>query len=144
MLLWLMIVRFHPGQTGANAASCTSSVFSNSFRSHSFRTLASHFQTSVSSNSFEINPFRTLCQIPGIGYPPPSILLRIHLPGVRSASAEIARFCALTLLLSTLAHFMGGGGYQDFNPRIEDQNEIRIHPPPNPFDPIEGPRNKRA
>jgi hypothetical protein len=70
MLSFVVIVRFHPRQTVANAASCTSSVFSNSFHSHSFRTLASHFQTSVSSISFEINRFRTFCKIPGIGYPP--------------------------------------------------------------------------
>jgi hypothetical protein len=69
-------VRFHPGQTVANAASCASSVFSNSFRSHSFRTLASHFQTSVSSISFEINRFRTFCKIPGIGYPFTQSVLR--------------------------------------------------------------------
>ena len=44
------------------------------------------------------------------GIPPPSILFPALLPGVRSASARIAHFCAITPLLVTLAHFMGGGG----------------------------------
>jgi len=44
------------------------------------------------------------------GIPPPSILFSALLPGVRSASARIARFYATSPLLATLAHFMGGGG----------------------------------
>jgi hypothetical protein len=59
----------HPRRIVVHAASRTSSIFSNPFRSYSFRTLASHFQTGVSSDLFEIKRFRTLCKIPGIGYP---------------------------------------------------------------------------
>jgi hypothetical protein len=44
------------------------------------------------------------------GTPPPSILFPVPLPRVRSASARIALFCAITPLLPTLAYFMGGGG----------------------------------
>jgi hypothetical protein len=80
MLSSPVYTKSHPGQIAAfasrmslrdaaHAASCTSSVFSNSFLSYSFRTLASHFQATVSSNSLEIKRFRTLCKIPGIGYP---------------------------------------------------------------------------
>jgi hypothetical protein len=94
----------------ARPASCTSSISYNSFTSFSFRKLSSHFQTLCSSIPFAFNHFRTLCQIPGIGYPPPSILFPTLLPRVRSVSAEIALFCALTPLVVTLAHFMGGGG----------------------------------
>src|SRR5258708_24916217 len=41
------------------------------------------------------------------------------------ASAQIALFCAISSLLATLAHFMGGGGVSATS-RIEDQNETRI------------------
>jgi hypothetical protein len=81
MLSWVVIVypeprrvRFHSRQTAAHAASFTSSISFNSFTSFSFRTLASHLKADVSPNSLEIKRFRTLCKIPGIGYPPPSIL----------------------------------------------------------------------
>jgi hypothetical protein len=43
-------------------------------------------------------------------HPPPSILFPVLLPRLRSAGAKIARFCATSPLLATLAHFMGGGG----------------------------------
>ena len=100
MLFFPVFTEVHPRRNAVQAASCTSSAFSNSFlprakgrgafspTSHFkakvslnsfeirwFRTLASHFQTSVSSNLFEIKRFRTLCKIPGIGYPPPSHFL---------------------------------------------------------------------
>jgi hypothetical protein len=107
----------------ALAASCISS---NSFASYSFRTLATHLKATVSSNSFAINRFRTLCKIPGIGYPPPSILFPTPSRRVRSASARIAHFlaprrsegCAISPLLAALlprknsrgAFLMGGGG----------------------------------
>jgi hypothetical protein len=60
-----------------HAASRPSSVFSNPFRSHLFRTLAAHVKATASPNSFlprargrgEIKRFRTLRKIPGIGYP---------------------------------------------------------------------------
>jgi hypothetical protein len=41
------------------------------------------------------------------------------LPRPRSASAEIALFCAISPLLLILAHFMGGGGYQSIEPYPE-------------------------
>src|SRR5258707_14642998 len=58
------------------------------------------------------------------GIPPASILFSALLPGVRSASARIAHFCAITPLLVTRlprgnsrgAHFMGGGGYESTEP----------------------------
>jgi hypothetical protein len=76
----------------ARAASSTSSVFSNSFASYFFRTLATHFQTSVSSNPFQINRFRTLCKIPGIGYPPPSLFspLRFTQNGFCGGNSSLA------------------------------------------------------
>jgi hypothetical protein len=71
MLFSPVYTESHPRRDAGLAACCTSSIFSNPFRSYSFRTLASHLKATVSSNSFEIKPFRTLCKIPGIGYPPP-------------------------------------------------------------------------
>jgi hypothetical protein len=72
----------------AHAAPRTSSISSNSFASYSFRTLASHLKPTVSSNSFAIKSFRTLCKIPGIGYPPPSILFSTPQPRVRAGNAR--------------------------------------------------------
>jgi hypothetical protein len=59
-----------------HAASRPSSVFSNPFRSHLFRTLASHLKATVSPNLFAMKRFRTLCKIPGIGYPFTQSVLR--------------------------------------------------------------------
>jgi|ERR1700674_976615 len=119
MLSWLMIVSTHPPPAPCRLwnPSLHRSLFASplprkSFLSNPFRTLASHFQTTVSSNSFEFNRFRTLCKIPGIGYPPPSILFPTPLPRVRSRNARIAHFFAITPFLATLAFLVGGeGGY---------------------------------
>jgi hypothetical protein len=105
-------VPFDPQLSTLNFSPC------NSFTSFSLRTLASHFQTPCPSIPFAFNHFRTLCQIPGIGYPPPSIffdsfLIRSPQPStraLRSASARIAHFFAITPFLVTLALFMGGRG----------------------------------
>jgi len=76
----------HPRRKAPPAASSTSFIFSNPFRSCSLRTLASYLKTNVSSNSFEIRRFRTLCKIPGIGYPlassPPSASLFLLFPEI--------------------------------------------------------------
>jgi hypothetical protein len=69
MLFFPVYIEPHPRRDAGLAACCTSSIFSNPFRSYSFRTLASHLKATVSSNSFSIKRFRTLCKIPGIGYP---------------------------------------------------------------------------
>jgi hypothetical protein len=83
---------FLPRAKGRGAFSSTSHFKANdslkSFEIKRFRTLASHSEATVSSNPFGINRFRTLCKIPGIGYPPPSILFRNLLPEMRSASAK--------------------------------------------------------
>jgi len=100
-------------------SSLTSSP-SNSFASYSFRTLAAHLKANVSSNPFEITRFRTLCKIPGIGYPPPSILFSTLLPRLRSRSARIAHFFSTSPLIATLAFLGGGGGYPHFNPTIQE------------------------
>jgi hypothetical protein len=89
--------------------------------------------------------FRTLCKIPGIGYPPPSLFpdsFLIRSPqssthALRSASARIAHFCAITPLLPTHAHFMGGGGYPPLSipeSRTRMCRYLRIETvrPPNP------------
>jgi hypothetical protein len=64
-------------------------------------------------NPFIFNRFRTL-----------SIAMGVYTPSLfsypfaesalyeRKKSARIARFCAISSLLATLAHFMGGGGYE--------------------------------
>jgi hypothetical protein len=70
MLFSPVYIESHPRRDAGLAACCTSSIFSNPFRSYSFRTLASLFRRSVSSNPFAFKCFRTLCKIPGIGYPP--------------------------------------------------------------------------
>jgi len=77
----------------AHAARSTVLFFSNSFRSYSFRTLASHLKANVSSNSLEINRFRTLCEITGIGYPP--LAYAEHSP--RRASLHFSYMFAFSL-----------------------------------------------
>jgi hypothetical protein len=108
-------IESHPRRNTAPAASCTSSISSNSFASYPFRTHASHLKATVSSNSFAINRFRTLCKIPGIGYPPPSIFLDRHsvrsprFPAVHPFSLQSLTKCSSrnSFLLITI-HFHGG------------------------------------
>jgi hypothetical protein len=66
----------------------------NSFEIKRFRTLDPHLKATVFSNSLRISRFRTLCKIPGIGYPPPSILFSTLSRRSRFRSARIARFLA--------------------------------------------------
>jgi len=101
----------HPRCDALTAASSIAPVFSNFFRSNSFRTLAPHFQTSASSNLFEIKRFRTLCHIPGIAYPLSiSDSSAEHALDKRKIDARFAHFFATTPFLATLAFSVGGGG----------------------------------
>jgi hypothetical protein len=99
----------------AHAASCTSSFFSKSFRSYSFRTLASQFQTLSPSNSFAINRFRTLCKIPGIGYPPPSLFPDRHsipsppFPAVHPVSLQSLTKCPSRNSFVFITFYFHGG-----------------------------------
>jgi hypothetical protein len=98
MLFSPVYIESHPRRYAAHAASCSSSISSNSFTSYFFRTLASRLKATVFSNPYAITRFRTLCKIPGIGYPPPSILFSTPQP---RACARNARSLVLTPVFAT-------------------------------------------
>jgi hypothetical protein len=78
--------------------------------------ILSHHPRQALHSHRDLSPLATFSHLPTPSFASPA----------RSASAPIAHFFAISPLLATLAHFMGGGGYPHFNPRIEDQNETRI------------------